>query len=90
MREDDLFFPVEAGSNPEQEILNFLKGKTEPTEYRRVKLLIQIFLMIDFGDLDKLEQCIFEYGSLLQDRDYLGRALFVRMAGVLRCLKECK
>ena len=88
--EDDLFSPAEAGGNLEWEVLNFLKGKSEPTEYRRVKLLIQISLMVDLGDLNKLEQCIFEYGSLLQDRDYLGRTLFVRMTDVLRCLKEGK
>lgn len=88
MREDDLLLPAEAGSNQEREVYNFLKGKTEPSEHRRVKLLIQIFLMVDLGDLNKLEQCIFEYGSLLQDRDYLGRTLFVRMTDVLRCLKE--
>lgn len=84
---ENLFLPDEIEYTQMQSTLNLVREMVNPAKYRRIELLIQIFLMIELVDLEQMETCIYEYGSLLKNEDDVGRLLFVRMADVIRHLK---
>ncbi len=68
----------------EEEVMELFNQKKSA----KTELLRSIWHETDFGELDRLEEKIFAYGSLLQQKDELERKLFVHMYIVLQQLKQ--
>lgn len=66
-----------------EELEEFLSGE----ESLRIRLLWEIFFETEIRDVDRLEERIYQYGTLVKTEDYLGRELFVGMVFLLNKLK---
>ena len=66
-----------------EELEEFLSGE----ESLRIRLLWEIFFETEIRDVDRLEEQIYQYGTLVKTEDYLGRELFVGMVFLLNKLK---
>lgn len=66
-----------------EELEEFLSGE----ESLRIRLLWEIFFETEIRDIDRLEERIYQYGTLVKTEDYLGRELFVGMVFLLNKLK---
>ncbi len=63
-------------------------GKIGSIPVKRFVLLWEIFVEIDLQDLERMEDRIYQYGSCLEEKDYLGRIIFMRMEYLLRMAKD--
>lgn len=68
------------------ELIN--KGKIGSVPVKRLILLWEIFVEIDLQDIELMEEKIYQYGSYLEEKDYLGRIIFMRMEYLLRMAKD--
>ena len=66
-----------------EELEEFLSGE----ESLRIRLLWEIFFETEIRDIDRLEERIYQYGTLVKTEDYLGRELFVGIVFLLNKLK---
>lgn len=68
------------------ELIN--KGKIGSVPVKRLVLLWEIFVETDLQDIELMEEKIYQYGSYLEEKDYLGRIIFMRMEYLLRMAKD--
>lgn len=64
-------------------------GNLGESQVRRIRLLWKIFVETDLNDIEELEREIYEYGSYLEEKDLLGRRIFLRMVCILQMAKSC-
>lgn len=70
----------------EDDLIN--NGKIGSIPVKRLILLWEIFVEIDLQDIELMEEKIYQYGSYLEEKDYLGRIVFMRMEYLLRMAKD--
>ena len=69
---------------------NVLKDLIWSCESPKGKLLREIFFETGTEEVDLLEERIYQYGSLLEEQDYVGREIFIGMVALLEELKSKK
>lgn len=84
-------FKRKRGGNKKAKMADELmySGNLGESQVRRIRLLWKIFVETDLNDIEELEREIYEYGSYLEEKDLLGRRIFLRMVCILQMAKSC-
>ena len=67
---------------------NVLKDLIWSCESPKGKVLREIFFETGTEEVDLLEERVYQYGSLLEEQDYIGREIFLGMIALVTELKR--